>query len=147
MNKQHFSQFFLSHKNTIKYIFDLLNCTSVDFFKLFGFWQVSLWLYASLLKKLHIIYQYGYQFFILLFGRILPGVIISHHLKIRSLGLEKNLHIGMFTVWESFFTNHKSESWISWHILIQHIFQTFCRHKKLQNTVSTKMFCICKIYC
>ena len=44
------------------------------------------------------LYQYGYQFFILLFGRILPGVIISHHLKIRSLGLEKNLHIGMFTV-------------------------------------------------
>ena len=44
------------------------------------------------------LYQYGYQFFTLLFGRILPGVIISHHLKIQSLGLEKNLNIGMFTV-------------------------------------------------
>ena len=65
-------------------IFDLLKCTSMDFFRLFRFWQESHWFYTSFLKKnyIHIIYQCCYQFLMLLFGRISPGAIISLHLKI-----------------------------------------------------------------
>ena len=88
-------------------IFDLLKFTSMDFSLLFGFWQESHWFYTSVVKKLHIIYQYCYQLLMLLLGRISPRAIISHHLKIQSLGLEKDLT--MFTVWESLFSNHKSE--------------------------------------
>ena len=44
--------------------------------------------------------------------------IVSHHLKIKSLSLEKDLTTGMFTIWESFFSNHKSEVWILRHIPI-----------------------------
>ena len=84
-------------------IFDLLKFTSMDFFWLFGFWQESHWFYNSVFKKLHIIYQYCYQLLMLLLGRISPGAIISHHLKIESLSLEKDLTIWMFTVWESLF--------------------------------------------
>ena len=123
-------------------IFDLRKFTSMDFF---CFWQESHRFYTSIFKRLHIIYQYCYQLLMLLLGRILPGAIISHHLKIQSLSLEKDLT--MFTVWESLFSNHKSESLIPQHISILYIFQKFCYFKKLQNTVSTKMFYVCKIYC
>ena len=74
--KDFFSQIFKRN------IFDLLKFTSMDFFWLFGFWQESHWLYNSVFKKLHIIYQYCYQLLMLLLGRISPGAIISHHLKI-----------------------------------------------------------------
>ena len=43
---------------------------------------------------------------------------VSHHLKIQSLSLEKDLTIGMFTIWESLFPNHESEGWILRHISI-----------------------------
>ena len=76
----------------------------------------------------------------LFFGRISPGAIISNHLKIQSLVLEKDLTIWMFIVWESLFPNHKSESWILWYLFTLYIFQKFCCLKKLQNTVSKKCF-------
>ena len=44
------------------------------------------------------------------------------------------------------FFYHKSESWklnTLPYIFILYIFQKFCSLKKLQNTVSTKMFCTC----
>ena len=73
----------------------------------------------------------------LLFGRISPGAIISHHLKTKSLGLEKDLTIWMFTIWESLFSDHKSESWIPCHIYLCCIFsKNSAVLKKLQ-----------KIYC
>ena len=54
----------------------------------------TIWLLTGIpmiCKKLHIIYQYYYQLLMLLLGRISSGAIISHHLKIESLGLEKDL--------------------------------------------------------
>ena len=103
-------------------IFDLLKFISMDFFWLFGFLQESHWFYTFIFKILHIIYSYWYQLLVLLFGRISPGAIISHHLKIQSVGLEKDLTICMFTVWESLFPNHKSKSWIPRHIYSYCIF-------------------------
>ena len=100
------------HRN----IFDLLKFTSRDFFGLFCFWHESHWFYNSIFKKLHIIYQYCCQLLMVLLERISLGAIISHHLKIQSLGLEKDLTIWMFTVWELLFSNDKSESSIPRHI-------------------------------
>ena len=114
-----------SHKKYSRNTFDLLKFISMEFFPLFGCWQESHWFYNFIFKKLHIIYQYCYQHLILLLGRISPGAIISHHLKIQCLGLGKDLTIWMFTVWESLFSNHKSESLIPQHIFILNIFQNF----------------------
>ena len=130
---------FLSQKNK-RNVFDLLKFTSMDFFWLFGILQESHWFYTSIFKKLHIIYQYCYQLLMLLLGRILPGAIISHDLKIQSLGFEKDLNILMFTVWESLFSNHKSESSIPWHIFILYIFQIFCCLKNYKMLFSQKCF-------
>ena len=115
--KHFFSQKY--NRNT----FHLLKFTSMYFFWLFGFWQKSHWFHTSISKKLHIIYQYCSQLLMLLFGRISSGAIISHHLKIQCLGLEKDLTIWTFTVWESLFSSHKSESWTLQHIFIPYIFQ------------------------
>ena len=134
MNKQYFCQTIFLTRNII----DLLKFTSVDFFWLFDFWQESHWFYTSIFKKLHVIYQYCYQLLMQLLGRISPGAIASHHLKIQCLSLEKDLTIWMFTVWESLSSNHKSESSITQDIFILYIFQKFCYFKKLQNTVSKK---------
>ena len=78
-----------------------------------------------------------YQLFMLLLGRISPGAIISHHLKIPSLGIVEDLTVWMFIIWESFFSNHKSESLIPQYIFILYIFQKFCYFKKLQNSPGT----------
>ena len=64
-------------------VFDLLKFTSMDFFlTVWLLTGIPLILYFYFFKKLHIIYQYCYQLLMLLLGRISPGAIISHHLKI-----------------------------------------------------------------
>ena len=133
MNKQYFCQTFFLTKNTIEiYLI---------------YWNLFLWIFSDCLafdrnptEKLHITYQYCYQLLMLLLGRISPGAIISQHLKIQFLGLEKDLTIWMFTVWESLCSYHKSESSIPQYIFILYIFQKFSYFKKLQNTISQKMF-------
>ena len=93
--------------------------------------------FKPLLLRNYLFINICYQLFMLLLGRISPGAIISHHLKIQSFGIVKDLTIWMFTVWESFSSNHKSESLIPRHIFILYIFQKFCYFKKLQNSPGT----------
>ena len=67
------------------------------------------WWNVPLLKKLHIIYQYGYISSHAVFWKNLTcwiGAITSHHLKTQSFGFEKDLNIGMLTVRESLLSNH-----------------------------------------
>ena len=109
MSKQYFCQTFFSHKNIIEiYLI---------------YWNVLLWILSDCLAfdrnptkfYIYLFFTYNlstlycYQFLMLLFGRISPGAIISHHLKTWSLGVEKGLTIWMFTMWELLFSNHKSE--------------------------------------
>ena len=49
MNKQYFCQTKIQKYN--RNMFYLLKCTSVDFFRLFGFWEEAHWLYTSFFWK------------------------------------------------------------------------------------------------
>ena len=100
MSRQYFC-FFLT-KIHLKYVWS----TEMYFY---GFCQTVWYLtgiplnfmYISFLKKIYtynLSILYCYQLLMLLFGRLLPGTIISHHLKTWSLGLEKDLTIWMFTI-------------------------------------------------
>ena len=129
----------------------------------YGFYQ-SVWLltgialnfiYIYLFFKKDYIYTYNlsilycYQLLMLVLGRISPGAIISHNLKALSLGLEKDLTVWMFTIWESLFSDHKSESWIPCHIYLYCIFsKKSAVLKNYKILFPQKCFVyICKIYC
>ena len=61
MNKKYFCETLFLRKIQCNFFFYLMKCTSMDFFRLFGFWQESHWiLYFFFLKTiyLYIIYHY-----------------------------------------------------------------------------------------
>ena len=55
-----------------------------------------------------------------------------------SLGFEKDLTMWMFTIWESLFSDHKSESWIPCHIYL------YCIFSKNSAVLKTTKYCFHK---
>ena len=133
---------FFSQKYNIN-TFDLLKLTSMYFVQSFGFWEESHWFIPIILKNfiwfINIATNFSFCFLEKLYLVLLLAIIW------KSRNLEKSLTIWMFTVWESLFPNHKSESLKHRYIFILYIFQKLYSLNKLQNTISIKMFCICKI--
>ena len=110
-----------------KDIFDLLKCTSMDFFRLFGFSQESHWILYLFLKK--ILYIQFINIATNFSCCFLEELNLEHsrHLKIYSLVFEKNLTIWLLTLWETLYSNHKSECWIPQHTFMLYISKKFCR--------------------
>ena len=97
-------------------MFYLLKYTSVDFFRLFGLWEESHWLYTSFLKK--IIYNLSICCFLEDFHLVL---LLATIWRSNLWVLRKFDYLNDYRL-SSLFSNHKSKSWKPWHIFILYIF-------------------------
>ena len=142
------AKYFFSQKYN-RNIFDLLKFTSMDIFWLFGFWQEPNWFYASIFKNYILFINIATNFSCCFYGEF-HLVLLSATTWRSNLWVLRKIWLCECLQFENhFFSNHKSESLIPWHVHFSKIQNTKILKfyiKKLQNNVSTKMFCVCKIY-